>query len=102
MADCQFIGKSTEEFLEELSQEPVRLEKLALISLGLSDKHLPALEEFMVINAKIVDLDIAWNRFTAAGLLELIKKLEVENKLKSLNLSWNSLRPPKDPADALA
>jgi len=65
----------------------------------LSDRHLRCLAEVMARNPKIVDLDISWNRFTTVGLLKFIGELEEANRLKSLNVSWNSLKSPIEPGD---
>ena len=63
----------------------------------LSDRHLRCLVEVMARNPKIVDLDISWNRFTTVGLLKFMGELEEANRLKSLNVSWNSLKSPIEP-----
>ena len=65
----------------------------------LSDRHLRCLSEVMARNPKIVDLDISWNRFQTNELLKFIGEMEEANKLKSLNVSWNSLRSPIPPGD---
>ena len=123
MADCRFVGSSNladdsdggmrsaedwqprkhgqnpADFLDSMSELPVHLEQLALISMQLTDEHLGALAELLATNPKLVDLDISWNRFTASGLLNFLPALEEENRLKSVNLSWNSLAAPKEGAD---
>ena len=60
----------------------------------LGDRHLRCLTEVMARNPKIVDLDISWNRFTPDELLKFIGEMEEANRLKSLNVSWNSLKAP--------
>ena len=45
----------------------------------------------MVSLNKMKELDLAWNHFTTTKISKLFNFLQVENKLVSLNVSWNSL-----------
>ena len=56
----------------------------------------------MANHPKIVDLDISWNKFTTGNLLKFVEELEEDNRLKSLNISWNSLKSPIEPGDLQA
>lgn len=51
--------------------------------------------KFVNLN-RLKELDLSWNKFTTQHLSKLFNFLQTENKLVSLNVSWNSLLAKTD------
>ena len=61
LVDCKFQhGLNIDDFLEELTQDRIPLQKLALIAMQLNDRHLPMIMKMVGLN-KMKELDLAWN-----------------------------------------
>lgn len=70
----------------------MQLRKLALVSMKLADHNLGEIAKYIKTNANLTELDISWNHITPKFMLKFLEQIGKIGQLRSLNISYNSLR----------
>ena len=83
--------KIIDELLEFMTVLRVQLRTLGLVQLHLSQLAIEKVARFVDESVFLEDLDVSWNDLIPMHFTPLLEALSRNRKLKSLNLSWNTI-----------
>jgi len=91
---CQALEKSVIDIITTLIGVRSRLKYLSLANIGLDESSIKSLGRFLVNSEYLISLDVSWNKMNSNTTRILLENVKINQSLKHLDLSWNSLSHP--------